>query len=108
MEIIIKHPGLSLWIYDKPMLIKQIGVTCAKKLNIRLDDLRAARSMEDLRFAPGKYHLSDVKQGEFTCVLDDSANLLFRSNQLPILKARDGDHLWNAVVSVSIMSIQSR
>ena len=57
---------------------KVMGQQRARLYNIRLGDLTKAKTLEDVRNLPGKYHeLKENRKGQWACDLDQPYRLIF-------------------------------
>ena len=64
--------------------MRKWGQPAAKNLKSRLDDLRAARCMEDMRNLPGRWEeLTGERRGVFSCRLDKALRLILRPSRQP-------------------------
>ncbi|CAN5341437.1 hypothetical protein BH10BAC4_BH10BAC4_05580 [soil metagenome] len=107
MLITIKKAQFQLFIEDEDLQTDTLGGLCAKKLKRRLDDLRAAKSLEELRHAPGFYKIVSDKKGHFSCNLDEHHSLLLESHTTPIPKDINGEYNWSSVQGITIVEIIS-
>ena len=63
---------------SEKLWIKKYGKNCAKKINLRLDDLQAAVNLEILRVLPGRCHeLKGDKKGQLSLDLEQPLRLIF-------------------------------
>ena len=64
--------------------MRKWGQPAAKNLKSRLDDLRAARCMKDMRNLPGRWEeLTGERRGVFSCRLDKALRLILRPSRQP-------------------------
>lgn len=88
------------------LLVRRHGDVRAKKIRQRLDDLRAAASLEDMRRLPGRCHeLLGNRSGELALDLGHLYRLVFRPANDPPLKA-DGGLDWTRVEAVVILAME--
>ena len=60
-------------------MIREWGPKRARKVQQRLDDLRAANTLEDARYLPGHLHpLKENRRGQFALDLDHPYRLIFK------------------------------
>lgn len=88
--------------------IRELGTIRAKLFKQRLDDLRAAVTLEDLRYAPGHYHEltgEHTRKGQWACDLDQPYRLVFTPHENPIPQDKDGRYLWIEIRGVEIVEI---
>ena len=85
MDINFADKKLEKYANDDKLMAKKLGNLRAKKYKQRLNDLRNAITLEDIRHAPGKYHeLKEDRKGEWACSLDDPYRLIFEPQEDPI------------------------
>lgn len=88
--------------------IKQLGPKCAKKLRVRMVDLRAASCLEDLRNVPATGRLHELKgqrKGQFAIDLQHPYRLIMEPAKVPPPQKEDGGIDWVQVTSVRILEI---
>ena len=72
----------------------------------RLDDLRAADTLEGVRHLPGRYHeLTADRKGQWACDLDQPYRLIFSPHEYPIPVNEDGQYIWIEIKGVEIIEI---
>lgn len=78
----------------------------ADKVQQRLDDLRAAETLEDVRYLPGNYHeLRENRKGQWACDLDQPYRLIFTPHEDPIPTNENGQYGWDQIRGVDIIEI---
>jgi plasmid maintenance system killer protein len=88
-------------------LVQAHGALRAKKIRLRLDDLMAALTLEDIRNAPGRCHeLHGNLADHLSLDLDHPYRLLFVPNHEPIPRKEDGGLDWTQVIAVKIVGIR--
>jgi proteic killer suppression protein len=88
-------------------LAKKHGQRQAEIIRRRLDDLRAAASLKDLRNAPGRCHeLSGDRKGQLSLDLVHPYRLLFTPANDPMPTKDDGGLDWGAVTAVEILEVE--
>ncbi|MEA4905621.1 MAG: type II toxin-antitoxin system RelE/ParE family toxin [Petrimonas sp.] len=86
---------------------RKMGAIRAKKFNIRLNDLRNADTLEDVRHLPGRYHeLVEDRKGQWACDLDHPYRLIFEPHEQPIPTDKDGKYIWIEIKGVEIIEIK--
>ena len=86
--------------------LRKWGQPAAKNLKTRLDDLRAAKSMEDLRNLPGRWEeLSGDRAGYFSCRLDKGLRLILRPTRQPPPYREDGGLNWQHIEQITITEV---
>ncbi len=72
-------------------MLKELGSIRAKLFRRRLDQLKAANTLEDVRNLPGNYHeLTENRKGEWAYDLDQPYRLVFTQQERPIPTNNDG------------------
>lgn len=83
------------------------GPKMAKKLMLRLHDLEAAETLEDMRTLPGRCHeLTNNRKGELAMYLVHPRRLVFKPNNEPVPTKPDGGLDWKQVTSISVTDIR--
>jgi proteic killer suppression protein len=86
--------------------VKKLGNRCALLFKTRLDDLKAATTLEDARHLPGRYHeLKGDRKGQWACDLEHPYRLIFEPHEDPIPTNKDGQYLWLEIKGVEITEI---
>jgi plasmid maintenance system killer protein len=92
---------------NQSKLIKVQGAFRAKKIRLRLDDLKAALTLEDMRNAPGRCHeLHGNLADHLSLDLDHPYRLLFIPDQDPMPRKEDGGLDWTQVIAVKIVGVR--
>lgn len=90
---------------DKEMR-KSFGSQIVDVLKARLDDLRAAATLEDMRHSPGRCHeLSGDRRGQLALDLRGQNRLLFVPSHTPLPKNTGGGLDWKKVTVVKIIEV---
>lgn len=106
MKISFRHKKLRKRASEHTQLVKAYGSKCAKKITIRLGDMRAAKTLDDLREAPGRYHeLAGDRKGQWSCDLVHPYRLIFEPHEQPIPINRQGQYLWMEITGVEVVEI---
>ena len=106
MDISFKNKKLEQYANFDKKGKKALGETLFKKYKLRLDQLAAAKKLEDLRNAPGKFHeLKGDRKGQWACSLVGKYRLIFEPQEDPIPKNEDGQYIWSAIKAVAIEEI---
>ena len=79
---------------DDRLAIRKLGAVRAELFMMRLDDLAAADSLEDVRNLPGHYH-----------ELDQPYRLIFQPHEDPIPEDENGKYIWIEIKGVEILEI---
>jgi len=105
MKIYFENKKLAKTLNDEKAIRKNYG-QMADKIIARLSQIRAAESLEDLRYAPGKYHeLREDRKGQLACTLKEPYRLVFKpaNDQIPI--DEDGLLIWQEITEIIIIEI---
>ena len=85
---------------------KKLGEKRFKKYKQRLDQLKASKTLEDVRFQPGRFHeLTSNRKGQWACELDHPYRLIFEPQENPIPIDSDGKYIWVEIKGVEIIEI---
>lgn len=92
---------------DLSRLTRRYGDGRAKLIRRRLDELRAAETLEDLRFLPGPrcHELTGNRAGQLSVDLDHPYRLLFVPVE-PVPTKPDGGLNWSQVTSIVVMGVE--
>ncbi len=106
MDIIFKSRQLERLCNDHRVARKAWGKPQADLLARRLDDLRAARKLADLRFAPGGLHeLKGDRAGQLAMDLKGGHRLVVEPAQQPMPLKPDGGLDWDQVTAIRIVEV---
>lgn len=106
MDISFGDSKLEKYANEDKKAINKLGNLRAKIYKKRLDDLKAADTLEDVRYLPGKYHeLSGDRKGYWACNLDHPYRLIFRPQIEPIPENKDGQYIWIEIESIEVTEI---
>jgi proteic killer suppression protein len=87
-------------------LIRKHNVQRAKSIRRRLDDLRAAPSLEVMRSLPGRCHeLKGNRAGRLSLDLDGPYRLLFSPLDDPPPQKPDGGMDWTQVKAIVVLGV---
>lgn len=88
------------------LLQKDHGATRAKKIKRRLDNLRAAAILADMKTLPGRCHeLIGDRAGQLSLDLDHPYRLIFEPANDPIPRKEDGGIDWTKITAVRIIGV---
>lgn len=91
---------------DDKKLVKEYGKQEAGKIIIRLAQLRAATTLEDVRNLPGRYHeLKNNRKGQWGCDLVHPYRLVFTPHENPIPVNEHGQYIWLEITGVEIVEV---
>ena len=81
MDITFRDKKLGKCANDDRLAVRFLGPKRAKIFKQRLDDLRAAESLEDVRYLPGHYdELTENRKGQWASDLDHPFRLIVVPN----------------------------
>jgi len=107
MDIVFKNKKFEKECNDQRLLEKNQGADRAKRIRRRLDDLRAANVLEDMRNLPGRCHeLLHDRALQLSIDLDHPYRLIFEPADEPIPTKPDSGIDWNKVTAVRILGIE--
>lgn len=89
------------------MLVRKHGSLRAKRIGQRLDDLRAANVLEEMRSIPGRCHeLTGTRSGQLSLDLDHPYRLIFEPANHPVPRKDDGGLDWTRITTVKILGVE--
>ena len=107
MDIVFKNKKLEKECNDQRLLEKNHGADRAKRIRRRLDNLRAANVLEDMRNLPGRCHeLRHDRALQLSLDLDHPYRLIFEPANEPIPTKPDSGLDWNKVTAVRILGVE--
>jgi len=107
MDITFESKKLQKQANDDRLRVKELGQRRADLLKKRLNDLRNADTLEDVRYLPGRYHeLIGNRKGQWACDLDHPYRLIFEPHEDPIPTNASGQYLWLEIKGVEIIEIE--
>jgi plasmid maintenance system killer protein len=107
MDIVFKNNQLKKLFNEKKRLVRELGADRANRVQKRLDDLRAASTLEDMRNLPGRCHeLKGDRAGQLSLDLDHPYRLIFIPANDPLPQKEDGGLDWSKVTEVEILEIK--
>jgi plasmid maintenance system killer protein len=92
---------------DDKALRKRFGATCAKKIRIRLDDLRDAADLVVMSKLGGRLHpMTGDRTGQLSLDVEHPLRLLFVCVDEPLPTKEDGSLDWAKVRTVRIVGVE--
>lgn len=83
-----------------------MGEKRAKIFHNRLNQLKAAATLQDVRHFPGHFHeLSGNRKGQWACDLDQPYRLIFVPHENPVPVDTNGKYLWSEIKGIEIIEI---
>ena len=106
MDITFSNKKLEKLANDADKRVKEFGKIRGEKFKIRLDQLNAATSLEDMRYLAGNFHeLKGNRKGQWACDLDQPFRLIFTPHEQPIPQNNTGQYIWLEIEGVEIIEI---
>ena len=106
MNITFSNRKLEKQCNDSKTMTKTWGPIQAKKLRQRLDELRAAPTLEAMRLLPGRCHeLKHDRAGQLSLDLEHPYRLVFEPANDPVPRKQDGGLNWTAITAVRIIGV---
>jgi len=85
---------------------KKLGQRMFELYKQRLDQLKASKTLEDLRHHPGKFHeLTRDRKGQWACNLVHPYRLIFTVQEDLIPTDDAGKYIWIEIAGVEILEI---
>ncbi|KPA14716.1 killer suppression protein [Candidatus Magnetomorum sp. HK-1] len=111
MFITFKNKKLEKLFNEGTNFNKKHGALRAKKIRIRMKELRSAQSLQDFwppKSPPGRCHeLTEGKRsGQLSVDLDHPYRLIFKINHDPIPKRKEGGLDWSKVTEIKILGVE--
>ena len=107
MDILFEDDRLRVACNDNRAAQKKWGQPSARKLRSRLDDLAAAKTLDDVRNLPGRCHeLVRDRKGQLAMDLHGALRLIFRPREAPPPVKQDGGLDWKKVESIVVVSVE--
>ena len=87
-------------------MAREYGAENATRIRQRLDQLRDADSLEDLRHAPGNFHeLAADRAGQWACSINRNLRMVFIPQENPIPRLPNGASNWSEIKGAVIIEI---
>ena len=108
MDIIFSSRKFAKECNQQDLLVKRHGAHRARLIRRRLDDLKAAASLEVMRTLPQArcHELKGNRAGQLSVDLDHPYRLLFKPADDPVPKRPDGGLDWARVTSIRILGVE--
>jgi len=107
MEITFKNKKLQKICNSEKELVKTYGMSCARRIGARIDDLQAAVNLEAFKTLPGRCHeLKGDKKGQLSLDLEHPLRLIFEPSNEEINKKDDGGMDWKLINAVRIIDVE--
>jgi proteic killer suppression protein len=111
MDISFKNKKLAKSFSEGSQLLKIHGKLRAKKIKIRMKELRAAESLMDFwppKSPPGRCHelTKGKRYGQLSVDLDHPYRLIFIPDHDPISRREDGGLDWSQITTIKILGVE--
>ncbi|MBW2195000.1 MAG: killer suppression protein [Deltaproteobacteria bacterium] len=108
MDILFRTKKLHKQCNSQKTLIIAYGPTKARLIRRRLDEFKAANTLQDIATLPGPrcHELTGNRAGQLSVDLDHPYRLLFRPANDPVPKKADGGFDWNQTTVVEILGVE--
>jgi len=107
VDILFKERRFEKQCNQQAALARAQGARRAQLIRARLDALRAAMCLEDLRNIPGRLHeLKGSRKRQLSLDLDHPYRLIFVPAHDPVPCTPDGGMDWTQVTAVRILGIE--
>lgn len=108
MEIIFRTKKLEKECNSQKLLIQRHGYQRARLIRRRLDDLRAAPTLETVRYLPQArcHELKGNLSGLLSVDLDHPYRLLLRPANDPVPRKIDGGLDWGKVSAIEVLRVE--
>jgi len=108
MDIVFNNRKFEKECNNQQLLKRNHGADRAKRIRQRLDNLRAADVLEDMRNLPGRFHqLVQDRAGQLSLDLDHLCRLIFEPANEPLPTKPDGGIDWTQVTAVNILGVEN-
>lgn len=106
MEITFSDKKLEKLANDDSKCLKKMGKIRVEIFRRRLNQLKDAQTLEDVRHLPGNYHdLIGNRKGQWACDLDQPYRLVFEPHKSPIPADEHGIYIWFEIKGVEVIEI---
>ncbi len=106
MEITFTDKKWEKFTADYSKCCKKWGNTMATVLIKRLNTIRYANTLEDVRNLPGTFHeLTGNRKGQWACHLKQPYRLIFKPHENPIPTNKNGQYIWQKITGIEVIEI---
>jgi plasmid maintenance system killer protein len=108
MDIIFKNQKFQKIVNSQKLLVQEYGDRQALRIRRRLDELRAAATLEDLRHLPQArcHELTGDRRGQLSLDLVHPYRLIIEPAHEPAPRKADGGLDWSQVTAVLVLSVE--
>ena len=107
MEISFAASKLAKLCNSQQEMRGKLGPRCAERLQQRLEELRAAATLDDMRSLPGArcHELTQDRKGQLAVDLVHPLRLVFEPANDPVPAKADGGVDWSKVTEIVILEV---
>ncbi|MRG46436.1 killer suppression protein HigA [Chitinophaga sp. SYP-B3965] len=106
MVITFADKKLEKLINDDKKLLLEYGKPQARTIKKRLQQLKFAATLEEVRYVSGNYHeLTNKRKGQWACDLIQPDRLVFTPHEKPIPSNEYGQYIWQKITGVEIIEV---
>ncbi len=107
MEISLASGKMAKLCNSQREMRSKLGPRCAERLQQRLEELRAAATLEDMRSLPGArcHELTQDRKGQLAVDLVHPRRLVFEPEGDPVPTKADGGLDWSRVTEIVIVEV---
>lgn len=106
MEVLFATKKLQRELTEAGKMQRAYGALGAKRISLRLQQMQAAPSLEEMRHLPGRCHeLSGDRKGTLAVDVEHPHRLVFRPTENPAPVDEAGGLDWSRVESVTVIAI---
>ncbi len=106
MNIFILDKKLSKVHLNNKKIIQEYGKLRGEKIIKRLQQLKIAETLEEVRNLPGNFHeLIGNRKGQWACDLDQPYRLIFQPKVKPIHQNKSGHYIWSEIKIIEVIEI---
>lgn len=106
MEICFEDQALARTCSERKLRVRAWGPAGAKKVALRLQQLQAAGSLQDMRNLPGRCHeLAGDRAGSFAVDVQHPLRMVFRPTKSRPPRKPDGGLDWACIDQITIIEI---
>ena len=106
MKIEFKSHKLKKSVESPKAILKHYGAN-AKKVNQRLEELKSAPTLSELRNIPAAYchELKQNRKGQFAVSVSGNHRIIFEPDHHPVPVKEDGGWDWTGITAIRIVEI---
>lgn len=106
MELSYKNNKLKKQLTQPKHMAKAFG-QLARRIDQRMEDLKAADTLEGMRLIPGArcHELSGKRKGELAVDVSGNYRLIFKPDHDPLPEKEDGVLNWEEVTAIRILEV---